>query len=186
MCIFTPASIAFGDLGKEDVSSTVIHAIMDVIFAIDIFVVFFSAFYDEGFKIVDDFKEIARDYTSGWFLIDFVALIPFDIIFRGIDDEGLDSVSLVRIAKLGRISKILKLTRLIRILKILKRNNIFKAASQFFQLSNGISRIFMFVFSSILFCHIFACLWVFFSKLSPEDQDSWANDESIQEMDNAG
>ena len=51
---------------------------MDFIFGIDIIVVFFSAYYNEDFKIIDDRAAIAREYVKGWFLLDFVAIIPFD------------------------------------------------------------------------------------------------------------
>lgn len=84
---------------------------------------------------------------------------------------------MVRIAKFGRISKILKLTRLIRMVKMLKKqNNIFKHASEFFQISNGFQRIFFFIFSSVLVCHIFSCLWIFFTTVAPEDQSTWNAD----------
>lgn len=33
--------------------------------------------------IVDDRKEIAINYLKGWFLLDVMAVIPFDILFEG-------------------------------------------------------------------------------------------------------
>lgn len=71
---------------------------------------------------------------------------------------------MVRVAKFGRISKIIKLTRIMRFVKVLrKQNQVFKFASEFFQISHGLQRIFFFVFSSILVCHISACFWIFFT-----------------------
>ena len=76
---------------------------------------------------------------------------------------------LVRIAKLGRMQKLIKLTRLIRILKLLKQKK-----SMLQQVSNifgaGFERLLFFLLIAIMVCHIFACLWVFFSQMSdPED-----------------
>lgn len=119
MCIFTPLSIAFTQ-EREDVFSTqnIIHLAMDFVFFLDIFVVFFSALHDADFKIIDDFREIASQYMKGWFLIDIVAIIPYDHMVS--TDTNISGISMVRIVKLGRISKILKLTRLIRMLKMMK------------------------------------------------------------------
>ena len=38
---------------------------------------FFSAFYDDEFVLQDECKVIAHQYLKSWFLIDFVAIIPF-------------------------------------------------------------------------------------------------------------
>ena len=70
--------------------------------------------------MVDDIKDIARNYIFGWFLIDLVAIVPFDK-FASHDDSSSGKVgSIVRIAKLGRMQKLIKLTRLIKIVKLLK------------------------------------------------------------------
>ena len=55
--IVTPARIAF----VQDDTSTwiIINIIVDLLFTIDIIVVFNSAFYTEDFQITDDRKEIA-------------------------------------------------------------------------------------------------------------------------------
>lgn len=91
MCIYTPFSVAFTLLNSADslTTSQIIHIIMDVIFGIDIVIVFFSAFYNSSFKIIDEMKLIAQDYLYGWFLIDIVAIIPFDFIFSSIDVSNL-------------------------------------------------------------------------------------------------
>ena len=55
--IVTPARIAFV---QDDTSAwIIINIIVDLLFTIDIIVVFNSAFYTEDFQITDDRKEIA-------------------------------------------------------------------------------------------------------------------------------
>lgn len=91
---------------------------------------------------------------------------------------------MVRIAKFGRVSKILRLTRLIRMVKMMQtKNNVLKFAKEFFKLGNGIYRIIFFSFTSLLVCHIFSCLWIFFGHISPEHQDKWIKNEEIEKMD---
>lgn len=79
VCVYTPIEIAFADLtGKEvDVFSIVI----DVLFLLDMIVNFNCAFYDINYEIIETRKEIALNYLKGWFLIDLLAIIPFDLIF---------------------------------------------------------------------------------------------------------
>lgn len=165
MCIYTPIYISFSldDFLVHGTNSWyLLNLILDFIFLIDIAVVFFSAFYDEDFKIVDDFKIIATNYLRGWFVTDIIAIIPFDLIV--INNKAQKVNSMIRIVKIGRIYKIIKLTRLLRMVKIMnKRNQIFQLASQLFQFGNGLQRIAFFIISSLLVCHIFACLWIFFT-----------------------
>lgn len=48
-----------------------------------------------------------------------------------------------------------------------------KLAGDLFKISTGFERLFFFIFSSCLLIHIFACLWIFFSKLEEKNEDSW-------------
>lgn len=70
--------------------------------------------------MVDDRKQIALNYLRGWFLIDFLAIFPFDQIIQGEASASEDINGIVRIARLGRMYKLIKLTRLIRIIKLMK------------------------------------------------------------------
>ena len=53
---------------------------MDLLFLMDILVVFNTAYYDDDVDLVDDRKQIAKTYVKGWFTIDLLAIIPFDKI----------------------------------------------------------------------------------------------------------
>lgn len=53
---------------------------VDVMFLIDIIIIFNSAYYDEDFNLIQDRKLIAISYLKSWFPIDFFAIIPFDLI----------------------------------------------------------------------------------------------------------
>ena len=100
---------------------------MDVVFGIDIIVVFFSAYYDENFRIVDKLSTIGCQYLRGWFILDVLAIMPFDMILIGSQenmssaDSNLHVNNMVRIAKFGRISKMIRLTRIMRFVKVLRK-----------------------------------------------------------------
>lgn len=139
-----------------------------------------SAFYNDEFQLVDSNKAIAASYLRGWFLIDFVAILPFDLMIQSSEanTKSDDINGIVRIARLGRMYKLIKLTRLIRIIKIMKqKSNIVKFAADLFQLGNGFERIYFFVIFSVMVCHIFACLWVFIAQMASDDKlENWMND----------
>lgn len=164
-CTTTPVYIAFHDSSEtEEMSSwEIMNLVLDCIFGVDIFIMFLSAFFDDEFYLVDEMKQIALNYLRGWFIIDFLAIFPFDKIIQGNQSSSEDINGIVRIARLGRMYKLIKLTRLIRIIKLLKqKSNILKFAADIFQLGNGFERIYFFIIFSMMVCHIFACLWVFF------------------------
>lgn len=168
-CTTTPVYIAFHE-SPSDGSMTSweqMNLVLDFVFGIDIFIVFCSAYHDDEFQMIDDRKLIACNYLRGWFLIDFLAIFPFDQLVQGEAASSEDINGIVRIARLGRMYKLIKLTRLIRIIKLMKqKSNILKFAADLFQLGNGFERIYFFFIFSIMVCHIFACLWVFFSQLA--------------------
>lgn len=76
MCILTPYFLGFPDDYSDPYSN--LDTVISVIFAIDVFVNFFSAYHDQDFQIVDSRKAIALRYLASWFLIDVASVIPFD------------------------------------------------------------------------------------------------------------
>ena len=67
---------------EDSMTWMIINALIDISFALDILVVFNTAFYDENFKIVVCRKRIAIKYLKSWFFIDLFAIIPFDYILN--------------------------------------------------------------------------------------------------------
>ena len=77
-CIYTPIFISFHENGPGLDSWELTNLVVDIIFGIDIFVVFFSAFYNDDFYLVEDMKDIAINYLFGWLILDVLAIMPFD------------------------------------------------------------------------------------------------------------
>ena len=114
-CIETPYDIAFSD---AEFSISYFNLMLDMFFILDIIVIFNSAFYSDDMDIIDSRKQIMCAYLHGWFFIDTLAVIPFDIVLNATSFN-----SLVRVARFGRLYKLVKLTRLLRVLKIFKQQN---------------------------------------------------------------
>ena len=76
--LFTPFRVCFVE---QDTSGWIIlDYIFDFIFVCDMIVTFTGAYFDANGKLIDDHKKIAWAYISGWFLIDFVAIFPINLI----------------------------------------------------------------------------------------------------------
>ena len=121
----TPLSLAFPHL-REDSNWTATVLIIDLLFLVDIFINFFSAYEDADLRIQDDRKLIAINYLKGWFNIDVIAIFPVEIILeisqgKNRSTHGGTVNQLVRIARIGKIYRLIKITRLLRLLKVNQR-----------------------------------------------------------------
>ncbi len=96
--VFTPYSAAFLLNEQEQEKRhtcgytcnplNVVDLIVDVLFIIDIVITFRTTYVNHNDEVVTHPKLIAMHYIKGWFLIDMVAAIPFDLlIFCSGSDE---------------------------------------------------------------------------------------------------
>lgn len=87
----------------------VINLICETLFAMDILVVFNTAYYETEVILVEDRKKIARNYIYDQFFLDFLALLPIDYILIGSNvDVNIDLISICRLFKMVRITRLFK------------------------------------------------------------------------------
>jgi hypothetical protein len=65
----------------------IIDLIVDVTFIIDIIINFRTTYVNKNDQVVAQSGKIALHYFKGWFLIDVVAAIPFDLMLLGSDTK---------------------------------------------------------------------------------------------------
>lgn len=162
-CIYTPIEIAF-DFDSNDeksIAQSLIKNLIDLFFLLDIIIIFNSAFYNEESDIIEDRGVIFVNYISGWFLIDILAIIPFDVLLNSTSFNEL-----FRVARFGRLYKLIKLTRLIRVLRIMKeKSKLLKYINEFLKISLGFERLFFFILIFFILTHICTCLWLIIASL---------------------
>lgn len=108
--IFTPYSAAFvlseekKKPSNQSIQSrysdplTVIDLIVDIMFIVDILINFRTTYVNKNDEVVSDPGKIMVHYFKGWFLIDVVAAIPFDLLLFGSEtdevslDKNLDKI----------------------------------------------------------------------------------------------
>ncbi|KAJ8384846.1 hypothetical protein AAFF_G00197560 [Aldrovandia affinis] len=150
--VFTPYSAAFLLNEEEDERRrtcgytcnplNVVDLVVDVMFIIDILINFRTTYVNHNDEVVSHPARIAQHYFKGWFLIDIVAAIPFDLlIFRSGSDEP-QTTTLIGLLKTAR------LLRLVRVARKLDRYSEYGAAV-----------LFLLMCTFALIAHWLACIW---------------------------
>lgn len=96
--VFTPYSAAFllndveeqkrRECGYSCSPLNVVDLIVDIMFIVDILINFRTTYVNANEEVVSHPAKIAVHYFKGWFFIDMVAAIPFDLlIFEGGSEE---------------------------------------------------------------------------------------------------
>ncbi|KAG7238948.1 hypothetical protein INR49_030495, partial [Caranx melampygus] len=147
--IFTPYSAAFLLYEVEDERRTcgytcnplnVVDLMVDVMFIVDILINFRTTYVNQNDEVVSHPGRIAQHYFKGWFLIDIVAAIPFDLlIFRSGSEETTTLIGLLKTARL---------LRLVRVARKLDRYSEYGAAV-----------LFLLMCTFALIAHWLACIW---------------------------
>lgn len=80
------AKTRMGNLASDPLN--IVDLVVDVLFILDILINFRTTYVNKHDEVVSHHGKIAIHYFKGWFLIDMVAAIPFDLLlFRSDTDE---------------------------------------------------------------------------------------------------
>uniref|UniRef100_A0A1I8IUU4 Ion_trans domain-containing protein n=1 Tax=Macrostomum lignano TaxID=282301 RepID=A0A1I8IUU4_9PLAT len=148
--VFTPYTAAF--LLNEDKTKmklnesnhpdplVIIDLIVDVTFIADILINFRTTYVHNG-EVISDPQKIALNYMKGWFLLDAIAAIPFDLLLFG-SGGATDTMT---------ITGVLKTARLLRLLRVARR------IDQYSEYGAAVMLLLMATFT--LVAHWFACIF---------------------------
>ncbi|MCI4374116.1 hypothetical protein PGIGA_G00002410 [Pangasianodon gigas] len=158
--IVTPYSAAFL-LGSEKENDTCTYCkplnnvdlVVDIMFIIDILINFRTTYVNANDEVVSHPLRIAVHYFKGWFLIDMVAAIPFDLL---IYDNGEETTTLIGLLKTAR------LLRLVRVARKLDRYSEYGAAV-----------LFLLMCTFALIAHWLACIWYAIGSVERSGAIGW-------------
>uniref|UniRef100_A0A915B336 Cyclic nucleotide-binding domain-containing protein n=2 Tax=Parascaris univalens TaxID=6257 RepID=A0A915B336_PARUN len=111
--IFTPYVAAF--LLREDSTRKtrfsepleIIDLIVDIMFIVDIIINFRTTYVNENDEVVSHPGKIAIHYFKGWFIIDMIAAVPFDLLLVNTNsDETTTLIGLLKTARLLRLVRV--------------------------------------------------------------------------------
>lgn len=79
IAVTLPYTIAFVE--QASVGWQVCNYVVDFSFLVDLVLTFFTAIHDTSTNtLICDKKAIAVHYLSGWFVIDVIAILPFELM----------------------------------------------------------------------------------------------------------
>lgn len=86
---------------------TIIDLVVDITFLVDILVNFRTTYVNRQEEVVSNPGKIAAHYFKGWFLIDMLSAIPFDLLLFSSDtDETTTLIGLLKTARLLRLVRV--------------------------------------------------------------------------------
>ncbi|TGZ64139.1 hypothetical protein CRM22_006521 [Opisthorchis felineus] len=85
-----------------------IEILVDIMFLVDILINFRTTYVNKNDEVVSHPRRIATHYLKGWFFVDLVAAIPFDLVFINLKDKPTQVTTLLKSARLLRLFGIVR------------------------------------------------------------------------------
>ena len=156
----------------QGVDFILLNTLIDVMFAIDIFINFRTTFYhpitgDE----IKDLKVIRANYLRGRFIVDFLSTAPFDNIVYIFTQEESPILALFSLLKLFRVT---------RLGRIIARLNVAES-------TKNLLKLLQLVFFIIMYIHCSGCAWysivemdqIWIAPLDVDQEDEFLYDDSL-------
>ena len=111
LVIYSSVNVPYTSAFQPSQDVATLDALVDVAFYADIILNFWTGF-DKGYEIVLDKEQIVRNYLGGWFVVDFVATVQWDM-FVGWFSPDLGASITVKMLALIKIFRLARASRLI-------------------------------------------------------------------------
>lgn len=147
--IVTPFEVAFLE---TDLNSALfwINRAVDLFFLCDLVRNFFTPYLDPySGSWVTSHRKIALNYFRFWFYIDFVSVLPFDVVGVVISSADVQKYKALRL---------LRLLRLIRLIRLLKVSRIVERWSPLIPIRYAWASLIRFALGMLMIAHWIACL----------------------------
>lgn len=156
---------------EQPVAWTVLDALIDVFFVVDIALNFRTGFIDDG-ELIMDGKPIATNYAKGWLWVDIVATFPYNAVLpeppSDLDGAGTAYYELPAMVRFVRMVRLVRLMRLFRLSSRL--SNVVEMGA----VSKTILRISKLAFWVTVIAHVSGCFWALIASIE-DDPMSWTN-----------
>lgn len=167
LSFIVPLELAFFWDAAQPILMVGFGYMVDVFFILDIFLNFFTAFYEghSNFGILrTDLKVISKNYAKGWFIIDLPATIPFffEVIEKLFLAEGgtgsEDSMLLFRLFRYAKVARVAKMLRVVKLGGLMQAIEEKLVAAQSMTVAFQLLKM---TIVMLLFAHWLACVWFF-------------------------
>lgn len=171
-CVMTPFRESFYTFQELEIKDFwfFLETIIDIIFALDIFVNFISAYENINGNIVYSYKQIAANYIKGFFWVDFFTVMPSLIDTSSYENTDI-SLGATRYFKVARLHRLVRMGRVIKIFKMYQYS--FAIGLQRMKFPRSSLRILNLIIKVMFSVHFVACLWNLSGKLYDYSPDTW-------------
>ncbi|KAL3308716.1 hypothetical protein Ciccas_012748, partial [Cichlidogyrus casuarinus] len=145
--IMVPWNLTFRNVPGDDSTLYVLFtdSIVDVIFFVDIVLNFHTTFVGPKGEVISDAKIIRINYLKGWFIIDLLSCLPYDV-FNAFKPESSQN-------QISQLFSFLKVVRLLRIGRVTRK------IDQYFEYMAA--SLLLMILSFVLLAHFLACIWYY-------------------------
>lgn len=155
----TPYEISF--LPNSNWAPTM-NIIITSLFALDICKEFFLPYrlsHKVGGGKVSSHKAIAINYLRSWFVPDFVATVPIDVIVAAFNQDSASAADSVpfKVIKMVRLTRLLRLGRLLRASRVIQR--LIEALEEFITVSYTTREVTFWTVAMLVVFHWLSCCW---------------------------
>jgi hypothetical protein len=105
-------------------------------------------FNEMQMKMIAKRKDVAMNYLKGFFIIDFLSILPYDNISTATGSGG--NLKILRVIRIARLAKLLR---------ILRSSRIFARFENSMTINYGALKLFKFIVGTLFIAHWMACLW---------------------------
>ncbi|MBI2890184.1 MAG: ion transporter [Nitrospirae bacterium] len=140
--------------------------LVSLMFVADVMINFVAPL-QEGKKLITDPRMIAGRYLRGWFVIDLLSALPFDLLLGGMAG--------------GTANRMLRLLRLTRLLRLVRLAQFMRKISRRSAVAPGVLRMAYLVFWILMAAHFTACIWLYLGAgNSAGTSGNYAMDDSVR------
>ena len=123
-----PYTIAFSNTQ----AMTPLDWFVDISFYVDIVLNFWTG-YDKGYEVILEKRLIVKNYLAGWFFIDLLATIEWDLVIRALRKDADETSTFISMTRLLKVLRLARMGRLInRLTASWTVNTAFIEAAKFF------------------------------------------------------
>ena len=155
-----PMQMAFDSLLATAGNLLIFDYVIDCIFFLDVVMNFNTTFYSDFIDAyVVDRKLITEQYIkSGWFFIDCISCIPFDLVATSAlgnttNSDGSSTSATTKLIKIVRLLRLIKLAKLVNISKYLNK------MEELLNISPTAVNLIMTCVQVVFISHLVCCIW---------------------------
>lgn len=124
------------------------------------------------------------NYITGWFWIDFMAIVPIQHILEvesGEDKQNTAYNKLLRLLRLPRLYRLLRLLKLGKSGSDVKKKLFVARLLSTLHINEGFIKVLVLLINILFLNHLVACFWHFLAKFEDFNENTWVARENLLE-----